>query len=675
MFRLLILLFLLIPYLSAQSRNIIPHAVQHEDGEFDPIRVDAPGVLVSTKYDFTQTTQTTQDDLTAATQDSITLLPCPSGINGTNTNHWVYLDDADNSPADEAVVIEGGTCTSDAPSGTILVTSVAARTGGDYTVRSATAGIQEAVWTTSDTAQKGGKIFIPSGTHTFFQALSVGNGTATISAQGTDSTLQFLRLIGAGSGEGQQNEAAPFSTQLKWSGPAASTMVTFRGPMEGSGLENMKLTGMNTLTGTLLETFWSFGGRFSNLMIGRGGAGSTAVKLHVGSNDNYWERIVINNNSSLNTSGLFVGDGADPTLFGISQNVFNNVVINFTGNEPTNVGLVVEGADNNTFIQLNVFANAINVTNCTNATPIVVTTNIVHDRTTADNVRIVGVTGNLACNGNYAITVVTTTTFSLDTSVGNGAYVSGGAVWGPGHAVEFDQVGATVQPASNVFINPAFQRGFFTSLGNHSDQWFFPMSTGDGTVPTANTSTARSEFNGFGRAMIDSAQGTVDNFGVLMGKLKFVKDDNITGYAKFYPATGEVAIGDIDGLSSPDGELEVRRSGTDARMSITGAGGSDDAVLELESNKTYQIRADRTADGLQLGTVGTPGLITLRDAADDRILNGATEVLFSVTHANLPATENGSIIYCSDCTRLSVPCTASGSGSFAKREAGAWNCD
>lgn len=83
------------------------------------------------------------------------------------------------------------------------------------------------------------------------------------------------------------------------------------------------------------------------------------------------------------------------------------------------------------------------VTNCSNATPIVVT---VRDPSTfnEDNelpfrnmqfmpldagslVTITGVVGNTACNvPNNAITVITPTTFSLTGTVGNGAYVSGG---------------------------------------------------------------------------------------------------------------------------------------------------------------------------------------------------------------------------------------------------------
>ena len=66
------------------------------------------------------------------------------------------------------------------------------------------------------------------------------------------------------------------------------------------------------------------------------------------------------------------------------------------------------------------------VTGATNATPIVITTSVAHGYSTNNYIEIAGVTGNTAANGIHQITVLTTTTFSLDFSVGNGAYVSGG---------------------------------------------------------------------------------------------------------------------------------------------------------------------------------------------------------------------------------------------------------
>ncbi|MEI7474684.1 MAG: hypothetical protein WCK67_07880 [bacterium] len=65
------------------------------------------------------------------------------------------------------------------------------------------------------------------------------------------------------------------------------------------------------------------------------------------------------------------------------------------------------------------------ITGATNTTPIVITSTN-HARVTGDSLSINGVLGNTASNGNFIITVIDANTFSLNGSVGNGAYISGG---------------------------------------------------------------------------------------------------------------------------------------------------------------------------------------------------------------------------------------------------------
>jgi uncharacterized repeat protein (TIGR01451 family) len=68
----------------------------------------------------------------------------------------------------------------------------------------------------------------------------------------------------------------------------------------------------------------------------------------------------------------------------------------------------------------------VTISGATNATPIVITTATPHGYATDDFVQLAGVGGNTAANGNWTITVLTTTTFSLNGSAGNGGYTSGG---------------------------------------------------------------------------------------------------------------------------------------------------------------------------------------------------------------------------------------------------------
>ena len=66
-----------------------------------------------------------------------------------------------------------------------------------------------------------------------------------------------------------------------------------------------------------------------------------------------------------------------------------------------------------------------NVTGATNATPIVITS-AAHGLSTGDTVLIDKVVGNKAANGAHVVTVINSNSFSLDASVGNGAYQTGG---------------------------------------------------------------------------------------------------------------------------------------------------------------------------------------------------------------------------------------------------------
>lgn len=67
------------------------------------------------------------------------------------------------------------------------------------------------------------------------------------------------------------------------------------------------------------------------------------------------------------------------------------------------------------------------ITAVTNASPIQITANT-HGFTTGQEVRISGVLGNTAANGDWIVTVIDANNFTLNGSVGNGAYTSGGKV-------------------------------------------------------------------------------------------------------------------------------------------------------------------------------------------------------------------------------------------------------
>jgi hypothetical protein len=80
--------------------------------------------------------------LTAGTQATATLSPCPVGVDTTgNSMYYVYLS-GQGTP--EPAMVTGGSCTPGAGSGTLVFTPKNSHSAG-YTIKSATSGIQEAI--------------------------------------------------------------------------------------------------------------------------------------------------------------------------------------------------------------------------------------------------------------------------------------------------------------------------------------------------------------------------------------------------------------------------------------------------------------------------------------------------------------------------------------------------
>lgn len=99
-----------------------------------------------------------------------------------------------------------------------------------------------------------------------------------------------------------------------------------------------------------------------------------------------------------------------------------------------------------------------NINGATNASPIVVTTATAHGFYTGDRVRVAGVAGNTAANGDWSIVVTGSTTLQLVGSTGNGAYSAGSDTieclsLRPALTIPSDGQG----PIKAADINPAFQ--------------------------------------------------------------------------------------------------------------------------------------------------------------------------------------------------------------------------
>ena len=92
-------------------------------------------------------------DLKAGTQATITLTPCPLGVDasgnpslgGPKGGYPIRISDRSNPANSESVYVTGGTCKSEAATGTIVVTPYFSHQAKTYSIGSASSGIQEAI--------------------------------------------------------------------------------------------------------------------------------------------------------------------------------------------------------------------------------------------------------------------------------------------------------------------------------------------------------------------------------------------------------------------------------------------------------------------------------------------------------------------------------------------------
>lgn len=116
------------------------------------------------------------------------------------------------------------------------------------------------------------------------------------------------------------------------------------------------------------------------------------------------------------------------------------------------------------------------ISGATNASPIVITTASAHGYSNDDEVLIWGVAGNTAANGSWKIANVTSTTFELVGSTGNGAY-SGGTDYAINlNALEFlGDISAGARIAvSSALASKTITNGYFTA-----NNPTFPTPSGD----------------------------------------------------------------------------------------------------------------------------------------------------------------------------------------------------
>ena len=138
------------------------------------INPDADAKLNASDFDFSQSPA---QSLTASVAATVTLAPCPLGVDGTHTGHYLRILDA--ISGNENVLLTGGTCTSGASSGTIQFTPASSHTSGNWSVTSASDGIQEAIWEAGS-----GKFVFLDGTFNVHATIYVGQTSTALVGKG-----------------------------------------------------------------------------------------------------------------------------------------------------------------------------------------------------------------------------------------------------------------------------------------------------------------------------------------------------------------------------------------------------------------------------------------------------------------------------------------------------------
>jgi hypothetical protein len=123
--------------------------------------------------------QSLSASLSAGVQATVTLRPCPPGVNGSDAGHYLRISGG----TAESVLITGGTCTSGKQSGTIIFTPANSHSGAS--VSSATAGIQEAIVAAAASI---GSVIMPAGNYLMYATAAIP-GNVTVSGVGPASCL------------------------------------------------------------------------------------------------------------------------------------------------------------------------------------------------------------------------------------------------------------------------------------------------------------------------------------------------------------------------------------------------------------------------------------------------------------------------------------------------------
>ncbi|MDZ4853021.1 MAG: GEVED domain-containing protein [Pirellulaceae bacterium] len=238
--------------------------------------------------------------------------------------------------------------------------------------------------------------------------------------------------------------------------------------------------------------------------------------------------------------------------------------------------------------------NGVAITDATNATPIMITSSTTHGLASGQFVAVNGVVGNTATNGIFTVTVINATQFSLNGSVGNGAYVSGG-VWTPvvtpnPISKDIDETGAQGRIHFSIVVDPTDHNIVYIG-GDRQEQ---PNAIGD----------------------------VAFNAAIFRGNATIPRNPTVAPSPQWDHITHNIV-----GFDLPGGTASGSAPHADSREMVFDANGN---LIETDDGGIYKRTNPRNNTGDWFSLVGNIGVFEIHDVAYDNL----SDTLFIGTQDN-----------------------------------------
>lgn len=285
----------------------------------------------------------------ASGNNTITMSPVPKGVNGTDTNHPLYVSGGTGTA--EACTINGGSGTSGQSSGSIIINCSNTHSGA-WTIQSATAGAREALIF----GGAGMTLFFPPATYTFQASLTVdsasvhltGARNSILQAAANANLVQLIRTTNAATGFILDN--------LTLDGNRANNGTAQNPGAAGNTRNIYGVVSIGSAHSTIDKCEIRFG-QVNGVYLGDTSIAASDFKL----TNNY----IHDNGGTINSSGfgtgIYLNGGSGTTISGVHiiGNHFENIYNTVTG--PGQSGAINGAATNDTVVTGNYIKNNFNV--------------------------------------------------------------------------------------------------------------------------------------------------------------------------------------------------------------------------------------------------------------------------------------------------------------------------